>query len=78
MKIRKGRWDNGKKYEFITDMDYLKAISKNKLKVNCCPFCKLEKGEDVHTRGGSWAPDTCPKCRATEFVAHEYFRDIKE
>lgn len=40
------------------------------IKTNCCPFC------DTKTFSGSWAPETCPNCKAY-FLMDTWVRKIK-
>lgn len=67
MKIRKSVL-NGKQYTYVSSEDVTTAKNLGLLKVNCCPFCKIERNRDVHSRGGSWSGDWCPECNAKEII----------
>lgn len=41
------------------------------IKTNCCPFC------DTKTFSGSWAPETCPNCKAYYFM-DAWIREMKQ
>ena len=72
MEIRKTT-KNGKRYTYISSEDIQMAIDDRLLRVDCCPFCKLERNRDIPSRTGSWCGDWCPECNAKE-VGDEWQR----
>ena len=84
MKIKKGIWvepgtTEERTYLWISAEDYDRAVEDGEVLLDCCPFCKLERGLDVpHEEEGDLASDKCPECYAVEILAHEWCRDLSD